>query len=217
MSSIAAKRSSPESIDDLLETHRPLFRRRKLNRPGSPPPCLRCAIKGMRCALLGSDALCQRCGRNGEEFCIQQKEDLTKPEEVEEEGRDHTVVSSRFRRSGLVVFECMVYSLDPVLVQDKRRLLAIAADMLQDGAGATYVHGTRVSLTQAKNFALPSWHRNDRPENRGNKHYSIATYRTYLGPIVAWRAAEERRLALKQKAEKARLEELKQQTCEGRD
>lgn len=196
------------SIDDLLETHKPLFRRRKashLTHP--PPPCLSCSIKGM-CCIVYADVRCQRCERNGEEVCVRQKEDLTKPEEAEKsDGGGEGSVTHRTRRGGRGApsLDCMVYSLDPAFLRDKRRLLGIAADML-DGT-TTYVHGTPVRLAHTRNFALPLWHQNDRYENQRDRNYRMSTNGDFLGEFAVRRAAiaeEIRRLSEKAKLDQER-------------
>ncbi|KAI3393676.1 hypothetical protein diail_3813 [Diaporthe ilicicola] len=202
------------SVDDLLPTHWRLFRRRKASHfTHPPPPCLRCAIKGMHCKRPGGDVRCQRCVRNGDEVCVLQKEDLTRPEEEEEEsggggerdGPGQSEIAARPRRGRRRPAEltCIVYCLDPVVQRDRRRLLGIAAGMLAEGTGATHVHGTRVSWADARNFALPLWHGNDKDENKRDWTYNVETNQTYLDKIrlgrvekiKVLREAEERRLA----------------------
>ncbi|KAL1862473.1 hypothetical protein Daus18300_008570 [Diaporthe australafricana] len=199
------------SIDDLLETHKPLFRRRKashLTHP--PPPCLSCSLKKMPC-IVYAGMRCQRCERNGEEVCVRQKEDLTKPEEAEkaeESGGDgEGTVTHRTRRAGRRAppLECMVFSLDPAFQRDKRRLLGIAAEML---AGPTaYVLGTPVRLAQTKNFALPVWHQNDKGESTARRAVIAQEIRVLREKeeLNQQRKAEERRLAKAKQNESAGL------------
>lgn len=208
--------SPPCSTDD-IETYRSLFRRRRPPVSQPPVPCLRCAIKDSHCVYYKGDVQCQRCKRNGEEFCIYQMQDLTKPEEPLTRGQleqlyEEDRAASRApwyapqqpaaARAELQL-QCMVYSLDKELSQDRRRLLELATEMLEDAEGSTYVQGTPVSNSQVSNFVLPSWHSNDYQENKEDKEYCFRTATHFFYGIEetdkakaaagSWRLGQERR------------------------
>lgn len=174
---------------------------------------------------------CQRCKRNGEEFCIYQRQDLTKPEEpltqeqLEQERKQAATEQPRLpwfahqpAARSEPPLQCMVFSLDPELSQDRRRLLELATQMLSDAAesSSTYLHGTPVGNSQARNFSLPLWHRNDARENSEHPEYCFRTHAQFFNGIEevdraaaaqgSWRLGQERRKAREEKADEARLE-----------
>lgn len=186
----------------------------------------------MHCVYYKGDVQCQRCKRNGEEFCIYQRQDLTKPEEpltqeqLEQERRQaaaeqprlpwfaHQPAASRPEPP----LQCMVFSLDAELSQDRRRLLELATQMLSDAAesSSTYLHGTPVRNSQARNFSLPLWHRNDARENSEHPEYCFRTHAHFFNGIEEvdraaaaqgwWRLGQERRKAREEKADEKRFE-----------
>ncbi|KUI62641.1 hypothetical protein VP1G_11412 [Cytospora mali] len=102
--------------------------------------------------------------------------------------------------------ECMVYCLDPVLRDDKRRLLDIAGDMLHYD-DAKFVHGTRVSAIHARNFALPMWHENDKPGNKADPECHMRMPVAYFREVKARR--EERRMEIEMRVEVKRAKEAR--------
>lgn len=226
--------SPPCSLSD-IETYRSLFRRRKPPVSQPPVPCLCCAIKGMHCVYYKGDEQCQRCKRNGEEFCIYQRQDLTKPEEpltqeqLEQERKQAAAAEQQARPPWFAhqprpepPLQCMVFSLDAELSQDRRRLLELATEMLQDAAGSsttTHLHGitpVRSSSQALRNFALPLWHRNDARENMEHPEYCFRTHAHFFNGIEevdraaaaqgSWRLGQERRKAREELADEKRAE-----------
>lgn len=188
----------------------------------------------MHCVYYKGEVRCQRCKRNGEEFCIYQRQDLTRPEEpltqeqLEQE-RKQAAAAAEPRLPWLAYhqprpeppLQCMVFSLDAELSQDRRRLLELATQMLSDAAGGSsstsYIHGTPVRSSQAlRNFALPLWHRNDARENSEHPEYCFRTHAHFFNGIEevdraaaaqgSWRLGQERRKAREEKADEKRLE-----------
>lgn len=205
--------SPPASLDD-IETYRRLFRRRRPPISKPPVPCLCCAIKGMHCVYYKGEVRCQRCERNGQEICIYQRQDLTRPEEpmtqeqmeqLEEERRNAPPPRHLWLPHPLPPqpepMQCMVFSRDPELSRDRRRLLGIATQMLQDAEGQAYVQGVPLSRAQAGGFALPSWHGNDCPENMENPSYRVRTHAHYFE-----RLGEESRAAAAQRSRRLGME-----------
>lgn len=205
--------SPPASLED-IETYRPLFRRRRPPISKPPVPCLGCAIKGGHCVYYKGEVKCQRCERNGEEFCIYQRQDLTKPEQpmtqeqleqLEEEKRNAPPPRHLWLPHPLPPqpepMQCMVYSRDPELSRDIKRLLAMATEMLQDAEGLAYVQGTPLSLAQARGFALPSWHGNDCDENLADKEYRARTHADFFE-----RLGEDQKAAAAQRSRRLGME-----------
>lgn len=227
---------------DELTAYAPLFRQRKPPVSEPPVPCLSCAIKDMHCAYYRGDTRCQRCERNGEDPCIFQRQDLTRPEtrlteqqleQLAEEERQ--AAAARGPRHAWLMrhllphqdqgdeedqgpeMQCMVYSRDPELSRDRKRVLALAAEMLEAVAerGTTWVHGQPVPAADARNFVLPNWQeaqswrekRDSSPEYRKRAAFfegltaeqAAATARTR-------RSSRERRMAREEYADKKRME-----------
>ncbi|KKY33356.1 hypothetical protein UCDDA912_g06732 [Diaporthe ampelina] len=220
-----------------------LFRRRRPPVSEPPVPCLRCALKDMPCLYRGGDVRCQRCKHSGEEVCVYQHQDLTRPEKrptQQEQEKEKRGAASPPRRLWLShplparsrPLQCMVYSLDPELCRDRRRLLGVAADMLQSAAGVTYVHGAPLSHAQVGNFVLPSWQGHGWRENRedGNDddddddnspwYRKHAQFFEGLASENAAAAARSRRLGLERRRERVmradqrRLEKERQAEAE---
>ncbi|KAK7733182.1 hypothetical protein SLS63_004711 [Diaporthe eres] len=222
--------SPPASLDD-IETYRPLFRRRRPPISKPPVPCLCCAIKGMHCVYYKGEVQCQRCERNGEEYCLYQRQDLTKPEEpltheqieqLEEERKNAPPPRHLWLPHPLPPqpepLQCIVYSRDPKLSRDRKRLLEMATQMLQDAEGPTYVQGTPLSHAQARGFALPAWHGNDADENKEDPEYRVLTHAHFFERLgeesKAAAAQRSRRLGLERRRareEKADCERLKRE------
>lgn len=228
--------SSPPCDPEVIETYRHLFRRRRPPVSQPPVPCLSCAIKNMHCVYYKSDKLCQRCSRNNAEVCIYQRQDLTRPEEpltheqmlqlqMEEQQKRaaepaprpwlvHEQQQKEAAGPGKPELQCMVYTLDPKLSQDKTRLLEAASAMLEDADVPVYVHGTPLRSGQVSGFALPSWHSNDFQENIENPEYCFRTHVHYFNGIqeedraaaaqASRRLGQERRREREEKADVAR-------------
>lgn len=234
---------SPAPAAAELTAYAPLFRRRKPPVSEPPVPCLHCAIKDMHCVYYRGDTRCQRCERSVEErVCIFQRQDLTRPEtrlteqqleqlaEEERQAADARGPRHAWLMAHLVPqdqqaeeedqgpeLQCMVYSRDPELSGDRKRLLALAADILQaaEDRGTTYVHGQPVLAGDARNFVLPNWQeaqswrekRDSSPEYRKRAAFfegltaeqAAATARTQ-------RSGRERRMAREGSADKKRSE-----------
>ncbi|KAG6364554.1 hypothetical protein INS49_006156 [Diaporthe citri] len=211
---VPSRSPSPAASLDDIEAYRPLFRRRRPPISKPPVPCLCCAIKGMHCVYYKGEVRCQRCERNGEEFCIYQRQDLTRPEspmtqeqleQREEESRSappprHLWLPHRAPPQPEPL-QCMVYSLDPELSRDRRRLLGVATQMLQDAEGSTYVHGTPLGDAQVRGFALPSWHGNDCDDNKADPEYRVRTHAHFFE-----RLGEENKAAAAQRSRRLGLE-----------
>ncbi|ROV98405.1 hypothetical protein VMCG_07097 [Cytospora schulzeri] len=197
--------------------------------PPPPPPCLQCAVKGMHCSATQArhqddEVRCQRCERNGEEFCVRQRGAgfllLSAANRNRNRGGNRVPDPAWLREVKVKRGLALDLALrgddddddDP---GDRRRLLGIAADLLHHG-GATFVHGTEVSPVHARNFALPMWHENDKPENERSPVYDMRMPAAYFKEVKARR--EEKRVELEmwmskkraeeaQKAEKRRIED----------
>lgn len=168
----------------------------------------------MHCVYYKRELRCQRCERNGKEFCIYQRQDLTKPEEpmtqeqleqLEEERRNAPPPRHLWLPHPLPPqpepLQCMVYSRDPELSRDIRRLLEMATRMLEDAEGSTYVQGTPLSHAQAGGFALPVWHGNDCDENKEDPNYRALTHANFFE-----RLGEENKAAAAQRSRRLGLE-----------
>lgn len=174
------------------EAYELLFRRHRGRRhhhqhrqgpsPPPSPPCLRCALSGMRCSAAQAggeeDVRCRRCERAGAQFCIRQAGPAAEVLDPEVLGEALGGGHGRAREA-----EPMLYCLDPVLRDDRGRLLDVAAGVLDGGDGVRFVHGTRVNRVQAKNFALPMWHQNDEPENRSDPGYVMRMPEAYFEEV----------------------------------
>lgn len=221
--------SSPPCPPEVIETYRHLFRRRRPPVSQPPVPCLSCAIKNMHCVYYKADVRCQRCSRNSADVCIYQRQDLNRPEEPltheqmvqlqrEEQHRRAAEPAPRpwlvheqqqhqqAAEPGKPDLQCMVYTLDPELSQDKTRLLEVASTMLEDADVPVYVHGTPLRGGQVGGFALPSWHSNDFRENIDDPEYCFRTHVHFFNGIQeedrAAAAQASRRLGQKRRRER---------------
>lgn len=183
----------------------------------------------MHCVKYKGDVKCQRCSRNGEEVCILQRQDITKPEEpltreqLEKERQMEEAAAAARHLPWLAYqpvprpepLQCMVYTRDPKLSGDgRRRLLELATEMLSDAAaaGSTSVHGTPVG--GPGNFVLPAWHSNDYQENKEDKKYCFRTHVHYFNGIeeedkaaaaqASRRLGQERRRKREEKSDELR-------------
>lgn len=217
--------SPPASLND-VETYKTLFRRPQP--PVSEPPvkCLRCALKDMECQYFHGEVKCLRCENNNEAICVFQRQDLTRPEKKPTQ-QEQKKAASPPRHPWLShplparpePLQCMVYTLDPELSRDRRRLLEVAAEMLQAAEGVTYVHGTPLTDAEVRGFALPSWRGNDWREKKkkgedgdggsANPEYRRrAEFFEGLAAENAAAAARSRRLGIERRRErKARAEQ----------
>lgn len=189
----------------------------------------------MHCVNYKGEVQCQRCKRNGEEFCIYQRQDLTKPEtpltqeQLEQERKQAAAEQQRLpwlayhQPRPEPPLQCMVFSLDAELSQDRRLLLELATQMLSDAAAGSsstsYIHGitpVRSSSQALRNFALPLWHRNDARENSEHPDYCFRTHAHFFNGIEevdraaaaqgSWRLGQERRKAREELADEKRAE-----------
>lgn len=168
---------------------------------GDSSPCLQCSLKGgMPCSaqLKGWERAvrCQRCRRNGEAFCVRQRENLVQP--VEEH---HRLDLARAARGEEEYLTRRVYCYDKALRKDRPRLCAVTLELLRRFGYLrdTNVCGTLLPVRQfhggGNDMVLPVWHDNDQPANRRDLEYHPWTHVDYFAKIQAGREKKLKQVA----------------------
>lgn len=205
------------------------------------PPCLQCSLKGngMSCSVQfkGREKVvkCQRCQRNGEEFCVRQWDDpIHLLEEIGDDNHDGQELNIDRAEHDDEYLTRRVYCHDNILQKDKPRLCAVTRALLGRYQKAEDICGILMLRTfhhlfssrgssGKKEIVLPVWHDNDKPTNRRDLEYRPQTHADYFAAVQAQKeerrqqmaaaAAErpEKREAERRERRRARLKELSEE------